>query len=306
MYAYNIWEWIGFFIVYCFIGWVWESLYVSWEYRKWTNRGFLNGPFLPIYGFGAIVMLFCTLPVRDNIFLSFLLGMLGASALEYITGYAMEKLFHVRYWDYSYEILNLNGYICLGCSLVWGLASIFLIKVLHKPVENIITQINSSFLVAVDIVFVVCFVWDIIVSAREAFDLKKIIDEQILQNEKIQRLEKRLDVIIAVAEDDRERMQEKFEDNKEKMQERLEDSRERMQERLEDSRERMQERREDNREKRADTREKIMAELAETRAEFEAKNALYRKRAIRILKRNPGTISRKHKLDKDALRSLFK
>ena len=57
MFAYNLWQWIAFFIIYCLIGWIGESLYVSWEHRKWVNRGFLHGPFLPIYGFGAVIIL---------------------------------------------------------------------------------------------------------------------------------------------------------------------------------------------------------------------------------------------------------
>ena len=69
MFAYNLWQWIAFFIIYCLIGWIGESLYVSWEHRKWVNRGFLHGPFLPIYGFGAVIILISTIPVRNNYFL---------------------------------------------------------------------------------------------------------------------------------------------------------------------------------------------------------------------------------------------
>ena len=83
MFAYNLWQWIAFFIIYCLIGWIGESLYVSWEHRKWVNRGFLHGPFLPIYGFGAVIILISTIPVRNNYFLIFLFGMLGATLLEY-------------------------------------------------------------------------------------------------------------------------------------------------------------------------------------------------------------------------------
>ena len=86
MFAYNLWQWIAFFIIYCLIGWIGESLYVSWEHRKWVNRGFLHGPFLPIYGFGAVIILISTIPVRNNYFLIFLFGMLGATLLEYFTG----------------------------------------------------------------------------------------------------------------------------------------------------------------------------------------------------------------------------
>ena len=91
---------------------------------RWVNRGFLNGPFLPIYGFGAVTILISTMSVRDSVPLIFLLGMLGATVLEYVTGACMERMFHVRYWDYSNQKLNLNGHICLTSSLAWGIFSV--------------------------------------------------------------------------------------------------------------------------------------------------------------------------------------
>lgn len=80
---------------------------------KWVNRGFLHGPALPIYGSGAIVILVSTIGVRDSIPLIFLLGMLSSTILEFVTGYCMERMFGVRYWDYSKKPFNLMGHICL-------------------------------------------------------------------------------------------------------------------------------------------------------------------------------------------------
>ena len=111
MYVYTLGQWLLFFFLYCFLGWVWESCYVSARQRRWVNRGFLHGPLLPIYGFGAVIILWATLPVRGSLPLIFLLGMLAATALEYVTGAAMEALFKVRYWDYSKQPCNLHGYI---------------------------------------------------------------------------------------------------------------------------------------------------------------------------------------------------
>ena len=121
VYAYNVTQWLLFFYLYSFVGWVWESCYVSVKKGRWVNRGFLNGPFLPIYGFGAVTILISTMSVRDSVPLIFLLGMLGATVLEYVTGACMERMFHVRYWDYSNQKLNLNGHICLTSSLAWGI-----------------------------------------------------------------------------------------------------------------------------------------------------------------------------------------
>ena len=134
-------QWLLFFFIYCFWGWVWESCYVSVRKREWINRGFLYGPILPIYGFGAIIILWLTLPVQYSLILIFLFGMIGATLLEYATGFVMERLFHVRYWDYSNCRFNVNGYICLFATLGWGVFSILLVKVLHPPIERIVLQI---------------------------------------------------------------------------------------------------------------------------------------------------------------------
>ena len=120
MQLYTIDQWILFFMFYCLCGWIWESCYVSAMERRWVNRGFLHGPLLPIYGSGALVILISTIWVKDNLWLVFLFGMIAATVLEYVTGAVMEKLFKVRYWDYSKQKLNLKGYICLTSSLAWG------------------------------------------------------------------------------------------------------------------------------------------------------------------------------------------
>ncbi|MEG2597198.1 MAG: putative ABC transporter permease, partial [Oscillospiraceae bacterium] len=126
--GYTISQWLLFFFVYCLIGWIWETCFTSIKQRKFVNRGFLYGPILPIYGFGAIIILLLTLPVKENFLLIFLFGMIGATALEFVTGAAMERIFHMRYWDYSKQPLNVNGYICFKCSLGWGFFSIILVK----------------------------------------------------------------------------------------------------------------------------------------------------------------------------------
>lgn len=295
MYHYDFYEWFAFFAIYCFVGWAFESVYVSFEHKKWVNRGFLNGPFLPIYGFGAIIMLFSALPVRNSIPLTFLFGMLGATVLEYVTGYMMERIFKIKLWDYSYEPLNLNGYICLGCSLMWGGLSLLLVRVIHEPVEKIVVGMDDTALMVVDFVFVAYFIWDLVISVRQAFDLKKIIEEQILQNEKVQRMQKRIDVMIAVAEDDKARRQEKLAETREELQEKLAESKEELQEKLAESREELQEK-----------LARAKAELEQAKESYAERTRIYGKRAMHILKRNPGVTSKRHKLNKEELASLFK
>ena len=106
---YTLPQWVLLFFSYGFLGWVWESGYVSVRQKHWVNRGFLHGPVIPIYGFGAVAILALCAPVAGSLPMLFFSGMFWATALEYATGWAMERMFHVRYWDYSTEKWNLNG-----------------------------------------------------------------------------------------------------------------------------------------------------------------------------------------------------
>ena len=117
MYHYTAIQWLFFFYFYCFFGWCFESTYVSLKSRKLVNRGFCRGPFLPLYGSGAIMMLVVSMPFQDNLVLVYIAGCIGATVLEYVTGVTMEALFKVRYWDYSKNKFNFQGHICLGSSL---------------------------------------------------------------------------------------------------------------------------------------------------------------------------------------------
>lgn len=179
MYIYTIRQWLLFFYTYCFFGWIFESTYVSLKTRKWTNRGFMHGPFLPIYGSGAIICLFATIPFRGNYIGMYFAGAIAATVLEYVTGVVMEAMFKVRYWDYSYKKIQFQGHICLTSTIAWGFFAILLVEVLHKPVERInlaIAEIANGYLEEI-IVFVVTiyFVADITIAFREAYELRDVL-----------------------------------------------------------------------------------------------------------------------------------
>ena len=176
MYVYTPGQWALLFFFYCFCGWVWESCYVSAKQRHWVNRGFLHGPLLPIYGSGAIIILFATLPVADNFWLVYFLGMLAATALEYVVGAVMEQLFKVRYWDYSNQRFNLNGYICLSSSVAWGFLTIFLTEVIHKPIERWVLHVPTMIGIPCLSVITVVFIIDTAESVRTALDLARVLD----------------------------------------------------------------------------------------------------------------------------------
>ena len=202
MYNYTLSQWLSFFFIYCFFGWVWESGYVSFTHKKWTNRGFMKGPLLPIYGSGAMIILFATLPLKDNLVLVFFSGMIAATLLEYITGATMEYLFKVRYWDYSQRFLNVNGHICLKCSLLWGFFSVILIRFGHVPVEKMVLKVPENILQIIVVVTVGLVGADFATSFKTAIDFKNLLMSLEINTEELDRLKKRMDVTIAFAKDD--------------------------------------------------------------------------------------------------------
>ena len=230
MYVYSLGQWLLFFFLYCFLGWVWESCYVSAKRRQWVNRGFLHGPMLPIYGTGAVIILLATIPVRDSLWLVFLLGMLAATALEYVTGAAMEALFKVRYWDYSKQPFNLNGYICLTSSLAWGFFSILLVRFIHPPIAGLLADVPSWLVDPLALVITVAFTVDVVRSVQEALDLKEVLTRLTEENEDLRRLAKRAEVAAAFAEEDLRRFRERVDLSRTELQERVEASRQQHQE----------------------------------------------------------------------------
>ncbi|HJA92796.1 MAG TPA: hypothetical protein H9717_06725 [Candidatus Eisenbergiella merdipullorum] len=210
MYHYTAAQWLFFFFFYSFFGWCFESAYVSISKRKFVNRGFIRGPFLPLYGSGAIMMLLVAGPVRDDLVLVFLSGCVGATALEYVTGVVMESLFKVRYWDYSHKKFNFQGQICLESTLCWGALTVLMTRFLHPQVERFVLWIPSRVLTALVTVVLIYFCVDFAFSFQAAMDLRDILVRAEQAKKEMERMQKRLDVLIAVAGDEFDSRKEAF------------------------------------------------------------------------------------------------
>lgn len=215
MLGYTIVEWLFFFYIYCFIGWCFESAYVSLRKKRFVNRGFISGPFLPLYGSGAVMMLVVSMPFSSNLPLTFLAGVIGATLLEYVTGICMETLFKVRYWDYSNQKFNFKGYICLSSSIAWGFLTILMTRVIHKPIEGFMLAIPKEFLIASVFILTIYIAVDFAMAFRTALDLRDILMYMEKGKEELERMQKRLDVIIAVVDDTKEGLAEEIEQRKE-------------------------------------------------------------------------------------------
>lgn len=171
----NIIKYILMFFFYSFAGWCLESIYCSIGEKRLINRGFLTGPLCPIYGTASLVLIVLIYnPFKDNPLAVFMLGIILCDVVEYLTSYLMEKLFAARWWDYTYELLNIRGRICLKHSLYWGVISIIFVKVLHPAVENLYNKINGDYLIYILIAVLAVFVIDVINAVIKASDIRKL------------------------------------------------------------------------------------------------------------------------------------
>jgi uncharacterized membrane protein len=161
----------------------------------------MRGPFLPLYGSGAIVMLVVSAPVQDNILLVYFAGVIGATILEYGTGVTMEALFKVRYWDYSYKKYNIQGHICLSSSIAWGFLTILTTRYIHKPIESAILSIPMNILNNGTVFLTVLLVADFSVAFKAAIDLRDLLIKMEKAKLEMVHLQKRLDFIIALVDE---------------------------------------------------------------------------------------------------------
>lgn len=195
MYEYSVLQWLAFFFIYCFLGWCFESLYVSIKSKHPVNRGFMRGPLLPIYGTGAITILFVALPFREIPVLVYITGMIAATLLEYVVGVAMEALFKVRYWDYSNQKFNFQGHICLSSSIVWGFFSVALVYGMHKPFEKFVLGLPYSVLSTITLLISVVAAADFMVSLKTALDIRDLIIQAEKMRDDLNRMKRRIEII---------------------------------------------------------------------------------------------------------------
>lgn len=307
MYQYTVSQWLFFFFWYCFIGWIWECVYVSvnkaWKEKKWNwiNRGFLHGPVIPIYGFAAISILLATIPFKDNILLIFILGALAASAMELVTGSLMEKIFHVKYWDYSDLPLNYKGHVCLFVSIFWGFLSILMVRVIHVPVEKIILGIPELVTEIVAVILIAVFTYDFKESLQEALDLKELLEKLDDYKVVVQRLENRMDALVAFTPiPDIDELRKLPENTKERFLYKVEELREKHVARLQGIRSKL--------DKFGETLEDGNEMLKQVEKQLRAVFARTNKQYLRVrghLKRNPGVISKRYEEVLKEIKDLF-
>ena len=169
---YNIAFYFLLYIIYSMIGWLLEVVWTFITDKKLVNRGFLIGPYCPIYGTGCILMILLLQKYSDDILVLFIMSMLICSILEYATSYFMEKIFKARWWDYSNRKFNINGRICLETLIPFGILGCILIYALNPFVSKLIKAIPSNILIIISGIVFIAFLIDNIVSFKVISKIK--------------------------------------------------------------------------------------------------------------------------------------
>ena len=174
--GFSLYQVFAYFLIYSCLGWCLEVIYAAVTTGQLINRGFLNGPVCPIYGFGMVIVLFALTPLSHSLLLLYLGGVILPSALELVGGWALYKLYHTRWWDYSDYPFNIGGYICLEFSLLWGVGTLIVMKLVHPIIANAVALIPP--LVGLVLMFLLYGIYaaDTIATAFAASDLARDLD----------------------------------------------------------------------------------------------------------------------------------
>lgn len=161
---YSIKSLILLFFTFAFIGWIWEVTIGLVNYGKFINKGTMFGPWLPIYGFGGIIVLVLLKPFRNNPILTFILAFILCGLVEYFTGWYLETFKHMKWWDYSSYVFNLNGRVCLEGLIVFGLGGCSFIYIFAPLIDNLYSNINPNLKLVVCFILVFLFSIDLVYS----------------------------------------------------------------------------------------------------------------------------------------------
>lgn len=175
-----LYDLLFYFMIYSFAGWCGEVIFATVRHGKFVNRGMLHGAYCPIYGFGLIIVIVCLTPIKDSWLLLFVGSAVLTTVLEFVTGFVLDKIFGRRWWDYSNKKLNIGGYICPQFTVVWGLASLAIMKVIQPAVGFAVGLIRKPLGIVILCLFYAAILTDVILTFPEVKKLRneiRLIDE---------------------------------------------------------------------------------------------------------------------------------
>ena len=162
------------FLMYSIVGWIIEVIDILIEQKKLVNRGFLIGPYCPIYGIGLLLIVHFLKKYTDSVLVLFVMSSFICIVLEYFTSFVMEKLFNARWWDYSDKKFNINGRVCIETTILFGLGGMLVMYILHPFLTSILDMFSKKVLIIIAIIFMVIFVSDLVISLITILKVKNI------------------------------------------------------------------------------------------------------------------------------------
>lgn len=172
----DIYYLILYFFTYGFLGWCAEVAYAAVKEKRFVNRGFLNGPICPVYGVGVSAVLLLLEPFENNLVILYVASVIIVTLIEGLTGFALDKIFHHKWWDYSGQPFNIGGYVCPIFSLVWGVACIFIVKVFQPLVYRVAEALPHALGVALIVVLSIVTFADLYVTASGILKFNKRLE----------------------------------------------------------------------------------------------------------------------------------
>lgn len=167
---------ILYFFVYGFLGWCTEVIFAAFKQHRFVNRGFLNGPICPIYGVGVTLVVACLEAFQSNLLLLYLSSVILVTVLEGVTGWAMDKLFHNKWWDYSKLPLNIGGYVCLLFSLIWGVACVVIVYFIHPLIHQMLSWIPHVIGLVLIAILAAALIADVIVTSSAILKFNQYLE----------------------------------------------------------------------------------------------------------------------------------
>ncbi|MGL4849792.1 MAG: putative ABC transporter permease [Clostridium sp.] len=182
-------EFILYFTIYSFIGWIVECIYCAIIDKVWVNRGFLNGPVCPVYGVGSICVVWGLSGFKNNIVVLFLVAVVVTTIVEYITAVALEKMFNLKWWDYSTYKFNYKGRICLLNSVLFGLGSVVLVKFIQPFIKEFVEVAKIEYGIYLVIALTLIFVVDFVITLLSLINMKNVLERLCVIKDEFKLLE---------------------------------------------------------------------------------------------------------------------
>lgn len=302
---------ILYFFMYSFMGWCYESTVVSIQQKKWVNRGFIHGPFLPIYGVGGMLCVLANFSSGGSWIKTFIYATIVCTVMEFCTGLAMEAIFKVRYWDYRNYPLNIKGYICPAVSALWGVIALIVSNYIQPFIVNNIASIPENIVEISVYVLSIYFAGDFVVSWAEGIDLRDMLIEMSENSKTMDELIVRINELENKSEELKDNVTERFGEfksdlhesklkllgigyeNKEKTSKILESAKNKLTTYFPEP-------------SKYEYTSRVAEKLGEMQAKMKIRNPKRNHRALSIIRRNPHVVSGKYMKELETFREIVK